>query len=273
VATRDGRTWQVTDAVPGGTVDLSADGRYLAYHRAADHHVVIRDLLTGTIRPIQETVPEVDADHLIYAPEFLDNARWLHVGIDTVSVRPGDNEPSPPGFIVDVATGRTIWRLPPDASLGRLDQNGTRLMFQTDKSFTTTGPSGTTTVSLPSRLRTTSATYGTLLPDGRGQAAQVVPRNFPAGGADIRPARLVTIDTGTGKVRHDIRLSLPLPDRASMCEVRRWLGASEVLLSCGTGKLFEEITFRVDTRTGDHAMVADTGPPKPHLFELVRAED
>jgi hypothetical protein len=273
VATRDGRTWRLSDAVSGGTVDLSADGRYLAYHRAADDRVVIRDLLTGTIRPIQETVPGVDADRLTYAPEFLDDDRRLHVGINTEYETGDDGPPPPPGFIADVATGRTIWRLPPDARPARLDRNGTRLMTRTDESFTTTGPSGTTTVALPGPLRAIPARGSVLLPDGQGQAAQVVPRNFPAGGADIRPARLVTMDTGTGKVRHDIRLSLPLPDSAGSCRVRRWLGASEVLLSCGTGKEFEEITFRVDTRTGAHARVAETGPPKPHLFELVRAED
>ncbi|MFI7128232.1 hypothetical protein ACIBQ1_21205 [Nonomuraea sp. NPDC050153] len=111
----------------------------------------------------------------------------------------------PPGFVVDAATGRTVWRLPGNSQLIRLDDDGSRVLVASDKSFSVIDASGTTTTPLPARLRAVEAT-GTLTPNGTGQAAQIVSRNFPADGADIRPARLVTIDTGTGKVLHDVRL-------------------------------------------------------------------
>ncbi|MGW0203808.1 hypothetical protein [Nonomuraea sp. NPDC003201] len=268
VVTSGGRTWQLTDAVERGYVDLTADGRYLAYQRAGDGRLVVRDLVGGTVRAVQEAAPGVDGDRLAYRPALLSKGRWLYV--DYVAGWDGVDEP--PSFVVDVATGRTVWRLPGGSWLDRLDDDGSRLMVEDDKSFSVMDASGTTTRPLPARLRAVEAT-GTLTPDGTGQAAQVVSRNFPAGGADIRPARLVTIDTGTGKALHDVRLSLPLKDRASRCDVSRWAGSREVLLKCGTAELFHEIIFRVDTRTGQHTKVGETRPPRSHLVELVRAAD
>ncbi|MGW6496182.1 hypothetical protein [Nonomuraea angiospora] len=268
VVTSGGRTWQLTDAVERGYVDLTADGRYLAYQRAGDGRLVVRDLVGGTVRAVQEAAPGVDGDRLAYRPMLLGKGRWLYV--DYVAGWDGVDEP--PSVVVDVATGRTVWRLPRDSWLDRLDDDGSRLMVEDDESFSVMDASGTTTSPLPARLRAVEAT-GALTPDGAGQAAQVVSRNFPAGGADLRPARLVTIDTRTGKALHDVRLSLPLKDRASICDVSRWAGSREVLLRCGTGELFHEIDFRVDTRTGHYAKAGETRPPRSHLFELVRAAD
>ncbi|MFI6741373.1 YncE family protein [Nonomuraea sp. NPDC050451] len=267
VVTSGGRTWRLTDAVERGYVDLTADGRYLAYQRAGDHRLVVRDLVGGTVRAVQEVVPGVDGDRLAYRPTLLAKGRWLYV--DHVAGWAGVDEP--PGFVVDVATGRTVWRLPGDSWLVGLDDDGSRLMVEDDKSFSVMNAAGTTTRPLPARLRTIEAT-GALTPDGTGQAAQVVSRNFPAGGADIRPARLVTIDTRTGKALHDVRLSLPLKDRSSICDVSRWSSSREVLLRCGAG-LFHDIIFRVDTRTGRYTKAGETWPPRSHLFELVWAAD
>ncbi|MET7336263.1 hypothetical protein [Nonomuraea sp. NPDC005650] len=268
VVTSGGKTWQLTDAVKGGHVDLTADGRYLAYQRAGDGRLVVRDLVGGTVRAAQEAAPGVATDLLESRPTLLDKGRWLYVSYAAVQ----DGVKEPPGFVVDVATGRTMWRLPGDTQLVELDDDGSRLMVAGDKSFSVIDASGTTTTPLPARLRTVEAT-GTLAPNGTGQAAQVVSRNFPAGGADIRPARLVTIDTGTGKVLHDVRLSLPLKDRSGICDVSQWSSSQEVLLSCGTDVLFHEIVFRVDTRTGHYTKAGETRPPRSELIELVRAAD
>ncbi|MFI7641864.1 hypothetical protein [Nonomuraea sp. NPDC049400] len=205
------------------------------------------------------------------SPRLLDNGRWLYVEFEADD---GDDDENsmPAPFIATVADGRTIWRLPRDASLIRLDRAGERLMFQNQKSFSHMDRSGTTKIPLPGRLGVIQAT-GLLTFDGKRQATGVVSRNFPAGGADIRPARLVTIDTANGKVRHDVRLSLLLPDKAGICHASQWLNASEVLLRCGTGDLHRELTFRVNIRTGDHTMLREIKPPKPKLFELVWAED
>ncbi|MFG6201732.1 YncE family protein [Nonomuraea sp. JJY05] len=267
VVTSGGKTWRLTDAVERGYVDLTADGRYLAYQRAGDHRLVVRDLVGGTVRAVQEVMPGVDGDRLAYRPALLGKGRWLYV--DYV---PGwADVDQPASFVVDVSTGRTVWRLPKDSWLIGLDDDGSRLMFADDKSFSVMNASGTTTRPLPARLRAVEAA-GILTPDGTGQAAQIVSRNFPAGGTDIRPARLVTIDTGTGKALHDIRLSLPLKDRSSICGVSRWASSREVLLTCGAG-LFHDILFRVDTRTGHYAKVGETRPPRSHLFELEWAAD
>ncbi|WP_431925222.1 hypothetical protein [Nonomuraea jabiensis] len=268
VVTSGGRTWQLTDAVERGHVDLTGDGRYLAYQRAGDGRLVVRDLVEGTVRAVQEATPGVDGDRLAYRPTLLGKGRWLYV--DHAAGWDGVDEPS--SFVADVATGRTVWRLSRGSWLDELDDDGSRLMVEDDKSFSVMDASGTTTRPLPARLRAVEAT-GSLTPDGAGQAAQVVSKNFPAGGADLRPARLVTIDTGTGKALHDVRLALPLKDRASMCDVSRWASSREVLLRCGTGELFHEIVFRVDTRTGHPTKVGETRPPRSHLFELVWAAD
>ena len=271
VVTRGGRTWQLADAAEGAPVDLSADGRYLAYARAADQRIVVRDLVAGTVRPIQEAVNTDGLPGRELVPALLDNGRYLYVSVQATDSS-GERSGVPPDFIVDVASGRTIWRLPRNGRLARLDHDGTRLMVASDKSFAVLDPSGTRTIPLPAELRAIEAA-GELTPDGNGQAAQVVARSFPAGGADIRPARLVTIGTRDGKVLHDVRLRLPLSDPASGCGTSQWLSASEVLLRCGTGNPFDETTFRVDTRTGDHTKVAELHPPRPRLFELVRAEN
>ncbi|MEV0237307.1 hypothetical protein [Nonomuraea sp. NPDC050786] len=269
IVTREGRTWELTDADGGNPVDLSADGRLIAYERESDHRIVVRDLVNGTVRPILENVPAQTMRELTVSPRLLDNGRWLSVEFEADD---GDDGSLPAAFITRVADGRTIWRLPPHATLLRLDMSGKRLMVEDENSLSVTDPSGTTTVPLPRRLRVAQAS-GALTPDGKHQAAQVVARNFPAGGADIRPARLVTIDTVAGKVLHDIRLSLPLPDKADHCHPSQWLSASEVLLNCGTGEPHHEIMFRVDTRTGAHTKLREVKPPKAGLFELVWAED
>ncbi|MFC4112621.1 hypothetical protein [Nonomuraea zeae] len=159
----------------------------------------------------------------------------------------------------------------PESALARLDQDRSRIIVTDGRTLSTLDSSGTSTIRLPAPLRTATST-GTLTPDGAGQAAQVLARNPAAGGTDIRPARLVTIDTRDGKIRHDARLRLALSDRASACHTRHWVSASEVLLSCGMGSPFDETTFRVNTRTGAHANVTELHPPRPHLFDLVRAE-
>ncbi|MEV4108114.1 hypothetical protein [Nonomuraea sp. NPDC049695] len=271
IVTREGRTWELTDADGGNPVDLSADGRLIAYERASDHRIVVRDLVNGTVRPILENVPAQAMADLTVSPTLLGNGRWLDVEFEADDGEDDENA-MPAAFIAQVADGRTIWRLPRDATLLRLDIAGKRLMVEDEKSFSVTDPSGTTKTPLPRRLRVAQAS-GVLTPDGKGQAAQVVSRNFPAGGADIRPARLVTIDTASGKVLHDVHLSLPLRDRAGSCHSSRWLSTSEVLLRCGTGEPHHEILFRVDTRTGAHRKLGEVKPPKSGLFELVWAED
>ncbi|GAA3226871.1 hypothetical protein [Nonomuraea helvata] len=267
IVTREGRTWELTDADGGNPVDLSADGRLIAYERTSDHRIVVRDLVNGTVRPILENVPA----HLSVSPTLLGNGRWLDVEFEADDGEDEENS-MPAPFIAQVADGRTIWRLPRDATLLRLDMAGKRLMVEDERSFSVTDPSGTTKTPLPRRLRVAQAS-GVLTPDGKGQATQVVSRNFPAGGADIRPARLVTIGTATGKVLHDVHLSLPLRDRAAGCHSNRWLSASDVLVRCGTGEQHHEILFRVDTRTGAYTKLREMKPPKSGLFELVRAED
>ncbi|MFI7641863.1 hypothetical protein [Nonomuraea sp. NPDC049400] len=57
VVTRGGKTWELTDADGGNPVDVSADGRLIAYERASDHQIVIRDLVSGTVRPVLESLP------------------------------------------------------------------------------------------------------------------------------------------------------------------------------------------------------------------------
>jgi hypothetical protein len=271
VVTRSGRTWQLDDAAEGTPVDLSADGRYLAYARATDQRGVVRDLAAGTVLPIQESVRADDLEGRELVPTLLSDGHHLLVTVRATNSA-GDETPLPPAFIVNLADGRTLWHLPQDGTLARLDQDGTRLIVTDDRALSTLDSSGTTKVPIPARLRTPAA-LGTLIPDGAAQAAQIVSRNPAAGGSDIRPSRLVTIDTHDGKVLHDVRLRLPLRNRASFCDTTQWVNASEVLLRCATGKLFEEIAFRVDTRTGTYAKVTELHPPRPHLFELVRAEN
>ncbi|WP_345565904.1 hypothetical protein [Nonomuraea rosea] len=261
--TRSGRTWQLDDAAEGTPVDLSADGRYLAYARATDQRVVVRDLAAGTVLPIQESVRADDLEGRELVPTLLSDGRHLLVTV-RVTYSPDDEAPLPPAFIVNLADGRTLWHLPQDGTLARLDQDGTRLMVTDERALSTLDSSGTKKVPLPARLRTPAA-FGALVPDGSAQAAQVVSRNPAAGGSDIRPSRLVTIDTRDGKVLHDVRLRLPLRDRASVCDTTQGVNASEVLLSCATGKLFEEITFRVGhedghVREGNRAPSAQAAP-------------
>ncbi|MEV1177749.1 hypothetical protein [Nonomuraea sp. NPDC049784] len=271
VVTRQGKTWELTDADGGNPVDVSADGRLIAYERATDHRIVVRDLVNGTVRPVLESLPVQAMGDFTVSPTLLDNGRWLYVEFEADD-GDDDEDSMPAPFVAEVADGRTIWRLPRDATLLRLDMAGKRLMAKDENSFSVTDASGTTKIPLPGRLRVIQAT-GVLTPDGKRQAAEVVSRNFPAGGADIRPARLVTIDTANGNVLHDVQLSLPLRDRAGICRTSRWLSASDVLLRCGTGDLHRELTFRVNTRTGDHTKLGETKPPRPGLFELVWAED
>ncbi|MFI7128233.1 hypothetical protein ACIBQ1_21210 [Nonomuraea sp. NPDC050153] len=80
VVTSGGKTWQLTDAVKGDYVDLTADGRYLAYQRAGDGRLVVRDLVGGSVRAAQEAAPGVDGDRLAYRPMLLDKGRRLYVG-------------------------------------------------------------------------------------------------------------------------------------------------------------------------------------------------
>ncbi|SDI03536.1 hypothetical protein SAMN05421869_104107 [Nonomuraea jiangxiensis] len=248
--TRDGGVWYLPEALgdyetddESGTAPLaiSPDGLRIAYYRASDGRLVVRELATGATTPMQHAFTwDIAGSTDTAAMEFLGKGTWL-----MIYNLPPDEEGA---VLAAVATGET--REVPGNVID-VDATGSRLTTETAADTgvrlqTTGGPVHHITVT---GLHDQRALGGFIAQDGL--AFDLVPRNIPACGNDISPDKLVTVDLTTGKTISVVTPRLP-------ADVLRgwgigWLSPREVLVSVVRKRSQDttvENTFALDIMTG-----------------------
>ncbi|MER7498842.1 hypothetical protein AB0L05_07020 [Nonomuraea pusilla] len=250
--TRDGGQWYLpealgdyeTDGNDGGTAPLaiSPDGLRIAYYRAGDGRLVVRELATGVTTPMRyaftwDIARKADTTSL----DFLGKGAWL-----LISNQPPDEEGK---VLAEAATGET--REVPDGVID-VDVTGSRLTTETAadpgvRFQSTGGPVHHVTVR---QLHDPRALGGFIAQDG--VAFTLAPMNVPACGNDVSPDKLVTVDLATGKTISVVAPKLPA-DVTHGWGIG-WLSPREVLVGVVRERPHATTvtdTFAVDIMTGD----------------------
>ncbi|WP_143078919.1 hypothetical protein [Nonomuraea pusilla] len=250
--TRDGGQWYLpealgdyeTDGNDGGTAPLaiSPDGLRIAYYRAGDGRLVVRELATGATTPMRYAFTwDIARKAHTTKLAFLGEGAWL-----SISNQPLDEEVE---VLAAVATGET--REAPEGVID-VDATGSRLTTETATDAgvrfqTTGGPVHHITVR---QLHDPRALGGFIAQDGT--AFTLASMNIPACGNDISPDKLVTVDLATGKTVSVVTPKLP----ADVTHGRGigWLSPREVLVRVVRerphGTTVED-TFALDIMTGE----------------------
>ncbi|MBO2463895.1 WD40 repeat domain-containing protein [Actinomadura violacea] len=214
---RSGKQWRLADGIGSMAVKpddymngdagmaISPDGLHLAYYRATDRRVVIRDLTTGRITPIGRTtapqMPTTSASLL-----FSNDGKRLAI----TSGEPGRRRT----LLADVSTG-ALTALP-DGDLIGFDQDASTIVlgnvWSRKEPLVFARPDGAVRarVSLDSKVNLRGASGNLLSPDGRTLVT-------PSRGLD----KAMLVDAHTGKVT-SVR-----PVRGGVGDVLAWAGPTK----------------------------------------------
>ncbi|MFI9837527.1 hypothetical protein ACIHFD_10865 [Nonomuraea sp. NPDC051941] len=204
-----------------GSFAISPDGTRVAYHRARDRRIVVRELTSGKIWTIPYQVPTGLGSP--FGLRFVRDGRQLTIfagdsGVDTlVQVEAGTVQRLPKGWRLldaDPATGR----------LTLLDQP----VMQVRGAFLTVEGERKTTAKIAEKAGK-HLIWGAFAARN-GRAANLVPKEPPACGPDMTPVWLAVFSTRTGKmttVKPRLRADVYRAD------VIDWLNAKEIVVAAG----------------------------------------
>lgn len=236
-----------------GAFAISPDGTRVAYHRASDDRVVVRDLASAESWTIPYRVPRGsvgspftlkfvrDGSGLVISPTDPD------VSTETFAqVEAGTARRTPKGWTLldaDPATGHLTLLRPP----GMQDRGV----------FRTVEDGHTTNAKLPAKAGKHLIWGAFAARDG--QAANLVPKDPPACGPDMTPVWLAVFSTRTGKMT---KVKPRLPADVYQADVIDWLGREEIVAAAGRerpGKVNAAVgsyVYAVNVSTGASRLLA-----------------
>jgi hypothetical protein len=237
---RSGKQWRLADALaappvvsdsggsdtprPQGPLEISDDGRRIAYYRPADEHFVVRDLLSGDVTVIAQRVPLASLQQA--ALIFSGNGQRLAISFAAAEPRHA--------LLADTATG-AVHELPGYRVVGLGNDASTVTLLEPKNGRMTlllTGPDGTLRNQVPLDPDVHVTGVGNLVaPDGHTLVT------VPGAGEDQptpvqTPESLNTVklvDVRTGKVVGT--RSLRLPENSELAHIERWVGKSTIVIA------------------------------------------
>lgn len=205
-----------------GSFAISPDGTRVAYQRAGDDRVVVRDLASGESWAIPYRAPRGS----VGSPFTL---RFVRDGSRLAIVRTDVETPAVMLAQVEAGTARRMpkgWEpLDADPDTGRITlfrpgaQGGT---------FRTVGDGRNITAKIPAKVGKYHIWGAFAARDGR--AANLVPKEPPACGPDMTPVWLAVFSTRTGKMT---TVKPRLPADVHRADVIDWLGPEEIVAAAG----------------------------------------
>ncbi|MFI9560967.1 hypothetical protein [Nonomuraea endophytica] len=200
---------------------ISPDGTRVAYHRARDNRVVVRELISGKIWTIPYQVPTGSLASPLTLKFVRDGGQLTIFAGDTevttlVEVEAGTARRMPKGWVVldaDPDTGRITLQERSGMNVGP---------------FRTVGGGRTVTAKIPIYARKHFIWGSFAARDGR--AANLVPKEPPACGPDMTPVWLAVFSTRTGKMT---TVKPRLPADVYRADVIDWLSPQEIVAAAG----------------------------------------
>ncbi|MFI6504810.1 hypothetical protein [Nonomuraea typhae] len=239
------------DAGRSGAFAISPDGLRVAYHRASDDRVAVRDLGTGETWTMPYKVPR----RSVGSPFEL---RFAGDGAG-LAITPTDTDPPATVYVrVEEGTARRLpkgWKL-----IGAEDGRFTLLRepgIGTRGMFRTIDGGRTADVKIPEKAGKHLIWGAFAARDGR--AANLVPTDPPACGPDMTPVWLASFSTATGKMT---KVKPRLPADVHHADVIDWLNASEIVAAAGRERPDKEFTatgsyvYAVNVTTGAARLLA-----------------
>ncbi|MFF3670015.1 TolB-like translocation protein [Microtetraspora malaysiensis] len=193
-----GARWRIPDADGASGVEISQDGRKIAYYSLERRRVVVRELASGAIT-------DVPTDFTMNTLRFSGDGRYLAAQGDV----DGD---ATEVIVIDTEGGRGI-RLPSRSSL-LAGWAGDRLVVRDGKATVVT-LDGTPILTSPVKFRYSDDPG--ISPDGRSFAVD-----------DPETGLVTLLDIATGKKIRDVRPQLP--PTAVLRRLYRWTDANELLI-------------------------------------------
>ncbi|GAB3989709.1 hypothetical protein GCM10029978_115540 [Actinoallomurus acanthiterrae] len=256
VVGRSGEQWLVADSLgssasaPGGSwpLEISADGRLIAYCRPSDGHVVVRDLRSGRVTVVDRRFSQRDAPALMFSGD----GRRLAISFNTAGPEHA--------LLADTATGE-VHELPGGWVIGLGKDASTVTLSEDDGKRTTlvlAGPDG----SLRRRVRLSPKLHFEALGNAvasDGHTLLALPGPEKKGLSDPTPLdTVVLVDVRTGKEIGRRHLRLP-EETSRLANVVGWAGETKILLTASA------IVPRRKEIMSDRAYVADlnTGQTRP----------
>ncbi|WP_433179389.1 hypothetical protein [Actinoallomurus sp. CA-150999] len=260
VVSRSGKQWLVADSLgsapsmSGGSapLEISTDGRLIAYYRPSDEHVVVRNLLSGHVTVVGRRLALADVRQNAPALTFSGDGRRLAISFSTPSVH---------ALLADTATGG-VHELPGSWVLG-LGKNASTVTLVEDDGKRATllvaGPDGRlrSRVLLDPKLHYESL-GNAVSSDGHTLLALPGPRSKDLS-APSPLDTVVLVDVRTGKEVGRRHLRLP-EETARLADVIGWAGDTKIFLG---------VSAIVPRRVGilsDRGYVADLNTGKTRMF-------
>ncbi|WP_018653937.1 hypothetical protein [Actinomadura flavalba] len=235
---RSGRQWRLSDGTGTyqtrvndymngrGPLEISADGRRLAYYRADEQRFVVRDVPTGRVIPVRYPAPLADLLGNYHDLTFSRDGRYLAVSPDVTTTKRA--------VLFDTATGAVV-PLPDGQLLGIRADGGVALAtprrgderMRKATTLMLTGPDGRVLSRTTLDPRTELGTTGPALsPDGHTLLVRMKTRSMlDHAFADVR----------TGKVTRRLRLPEKVAQVAG--SPTGWVGPTQVFTgSTKTGR-------------------------------------
>ncbi|WP_157246764.1 hypothetical protein [Nonomuraea typhae] len=234
-----------------GSFAISPDGMRVAYHRASDDRVVVRDLDSAETWTVPYKVPRGSTG----SPFTL---RFVRDG-NGLAITPADAEKAATVYVrVEEGTAR---RMPRGWTL--LDADGDRFTLLREPGIGARGMFRTITGGKPADVKIPENAGKHLIwgpfaaRDGR--AANLVPTDPPACGPDMTPVWLTSFSTAAGTMK---KVKPQLPKDVHQADVIDWLNSTEVVAAAGRerpGKRFTvpgSYVYAVDVTTGAARLLA-----------------
>ncbi|MFI6908808.1 hypothetical protein ACIBKY_46625 [Nonomuraea sp. NPDC050394] len=213
------------DAGEAGAFAISPDGTRVAYQRASDDRVVVRDLGTGQTWELPHRAPKGSVGSP-FGLKFVRDGGGLaithprhsdHPVTTYVEVEAGTARHMPKGLtLLDVEPGSGRVTLLSEPGMGRRGW------------FRTVADGHTTKAKIPEKAGKHLIWGAFAARDGR--AANLVPKGPPACGPDMTPVWLTVYSTATGKMT---KVKPRLPADVDRADVIDWLGTGEIVAAAG----------------------------------------
>ncbi|GAA4630405.1 hypothetical protein GCM10023196_055640 [Actinoallomurus vinaceus] len=260
VVSRSGEQWLVADSLgsspstPGGSapLEISADGRLIAYYRPSDEHIVVRDLLSGRVTVVGRRVSQRDAPALMFSGD----GRRLAISFNTVG--------PVHALLADTATGE-VHELPGGWVIGLGKDASTVTLAEDDGKRTTlvlAGPDGSLRRRVPLSPKLHFEALGNALASD-GHTLLALPGPEKKGLSDPTPLdTVVLVDVRTGKEIGRRHFRLP-EETSRLAYVVGWAGETKILLTASA------IVPRRKEIMSDRAYVADLNTGRTQTFGTI----
>lgn len=264
VVGRSGEQWLVADSLgssssmPGGSapLEISGDGRLIAYYRPSDEHVVVRNLLSGHVTVVGRRLSLAYVRRNAPALTFSGDGRRLAISFNTAG--------PVHALLADTATGG-VHELPGSSVIGLGKDASTVTLVEDDGKRTTlvlAGPDGNLRGRVPLSPNLHFEALGNAVaPDGHTLLA--LPGPEKEGLSDPTPLdTVVLVDVRTGKEIGRRHFRLP-KDTAPLAYVVGWAGETKIFLTVSA------IVPRREGIMSDRAYIADLNTGQTSTFGTI----